>query len=80
MAVLPEAVPTADVWVLQRKVAHYRIPVWDTLCDLSGGRFRLEVLGTLDNGKPFGGGPAPDYLHDLAGDNVAACVAWLGPL
>lgn len=54
----------ARVWILQPKVEHYRIPIFDGLIDRgrADDAYSLTVLGTLENGKAFGGSARPYFV------------------
>lgn len=58
-----EARVPARVVVLQPRVQHYRLPVFDRLAEAGRGRYALEVWGTLRGGEAFGGGRR-DYLRE----------------
>lgn len=43
------------VWIFQPQVVHYRVPVWDLLCECAEDAYELTVLGPLENGRAIGG-------------------------
>lgn len=44
------------VYFFQPAIQHYRIPFWDSIVERAKERYRLTVLGPLENGAAFGGG------------------------
>jgi glycosyltransferase involved in cell wall biosynthesis len=56
---------TARVWILQPDIHHYRTPVFDGVRakGLADGRYSLEVLGGMKDGKAIGGEGRPYYRH-----------------
>lgn len=54
----------ARVWILQPKVEHYRIPIFDGLVERgkADDAYSLTVLGTLEKGKAFGGSARPYFV------------------
>lgn len=54
----------AKIWIIQPKIEHYRIPVFDGLIErgAADGAYVLTVLGTLDGGKAFGGSARPYFV------------------
>lgn len=61
---IPATLPP-KVWILQPDIHHYRTPVFDGVRErgLADGRFTLEVLGGMNNGKAIGGEGRPYYRH-----------------
>lgn len=37
-----------QVWIFQPAVKHYRLPIWDLLCERARGRYQLTVYGPLE--------------------------------
>lgn len=54
------------LWVLQKEIHHYRLPVWDEFVARHGDRFDLTVLGGLKDGLPYGGSESRTYIHELS--------------
>lgn len=54
-----------SLWVLQKQVHHYRLPVWNEFVARHGDRFELTLLGELKDGRPFGGSETRPYLREL---------------
>jgi glycosyltransferase involved in cell wall biosynthesis len=56
---------TAKVWILQPDIHHYRTPVFDGVRakGLADGRYTLEVLGGMKDGKAIGGEGRAYYRH-----------------
>ena len=50
------------VWILQRRVIHYRLPVFDLLVERSRGRHRVKVIGGLDGDRPYGAKASRSYI------------------
>lgn len=46
---------TAEVWILQPSIEHYRAPVFDAVRALGEGRYDLKILGPLKDGAGTGG-------------------------
>ena len=61
---IPGGIRPPEVWILQPRVEHYNTPVFDRVRELglARGAFDLTVLGTLQDGKAFGG-QAREYFR-----------------
>lgn len=52
-----------EVWILQPRIEHYRLPVFDRLAAAGADRFRLKVLGPMRNGEAAGGGRRDYFIE-----------------
>ena len=50
------------VLILQPRIQHYRLPVFDRLQQLADGQYRISIRGTLHNGAAIGGGERSYYV------------------
>jgi glycosyltransferase involved in cell wall biosynthesis len=60
-AVAAAGAAPARVWIVQPRIEHYRLPVFDRLAALGEGRYTLEVLGPTVDGEARGGGHRPYF-------------------
>ena len=54
---------TNKIFILQPRIQHYRLPVFDQLIIQLKGKFKIKVFGLTDNGKAFNGGKRNYLIH-----------------
>lgn len=66
---IPIPTPFADrkqIWIVQPRIEHYRVPVWDRLREQLSDRFDVHAFGPLQDGQHQSyGGPSRDYFHQV---------------
>ena len=63
------------IFILQPKVQHYRLPVFDLLSKKLKNKFQIKVFGLTDNGNAFNGGKRR-YVNNLNYIKILGVEFW----